>query len=54
MVAGFGLQAAVGWLTSQRLALPVEPYDVEMHYNDVRNKAWGLGGALPGDDSKDK
>ena len=54
VVAGFALQSAVGWLTSQRLALPVAPYDVERHYDDVRNKPWGLGGALPDGDSKDK
>ena len=48
VVAGFELQSAVGWLSSERLALPVDPYDVEKHYDKVRNKVWGLGDSLPG------
>lgn len=48
VVAGFELQAAVGWLTSRRLSLPVERYDAEEHYDNVRNKVWGLGDSLSG------
>jgi outer membrane protein TolC len=33
---------AVGRLTAQQLNLPVEYYDVTKHYNEVRDKWWGL------------
>lgn len=47
VVAGFRLQAAVGWLTAGRLGLSVDTYNVKAHYDDVRMKPWGLGEALP-------
>ena len=50
VVAGFELQSAVGWLTSRRLNLPVDTYDAKEHYGRVRNKLWGLGESLPGEE----
>lgn len=43
VVAAFRLRAAVGRLTARRLELPVAYYDVEAHYDEVRDKWWGLG-----------
>ena len=40
-VAGYGLLAAIGLLTAERLGLPIEVYDVTRHYNQVRDKWWG-------------
>ncbi|MDP6816047.1 MAG: TolC family outer membrane protein [Alphaproteobacteria bacterium] len=40
-VAGYQLLAAVGRLTAQQIGLPVEIYDPEKHYRQIRNKWWG-------------
>ncbi len=50
VVAGFELQSAVGWLSGERLALPIDPYDEKAYYDRVRNKVWGLGDSLPADE----
>lgn len=42
LVASFQLRQAIGELTAAKLSLPVEVYDVEKHYKDVRGKWWGL------------
>ncbi|MEX2453766.1 MAG: TolC family outer membrane protein [Rhodospirillaceae bacterium] len=42
LVATFQLRQAIGDLTAARLGLPVQLYDVEKHYREVRNKWWGL------------
>ncbi|HSD34616.1 MAG TPA: TolC family outer membrane protein [Alphaproteobacteria bacterium] len=42
IVAGFQLLAAVGNLTARDLDLPVEYYDYQADYLDVRNKLWGV------------
>lgn len=42
LVAAFQLRQAIGELTAVKLGLPVEVYDVEQHYRDVRGKWWGL------------
>lgn len=42
-VARYDLLAAVGNLTAQNLALPVELYDDSAYYSEVRSKWWGLG-----------
>jgi outer membrane protein len=36
------IKAAVGYLTADRLKLPVEPYDPRRHYEDVRNQWAGF------------
>jgi outer membrane protein len=41
-VAGYQVLAAIGRLTARDLHLNVPYYDVERHYKEVRNKAWGL------------
>jgi TolC family type I secretion outer membrane protein len=41
VVATYTLQGAVGRLTAQALGLPVEPFDVENHYDRVRDAWWG-------------
>jgi TolC family type I secretion outer membrane protein len=41
-VAAYQVLAAMGRLTAQDLHLDVPYYDVERHYNEVRNKFWGL------------
>ena len=43
MVAGLQLRDAIGQLTAQSLDLPVQYYDAEEHYRDVRDKFWGTG-----------
>lgn len=43
LVASFRLKSAVGALTAEALALPVEVYDINKHYNDVRGRWLGLG-----------
>lgn len=43
VVASYQLVAAVGRLTAAELDLPVEIYDVERHYEEVRDKWWGVG-----------
>ncbi len=42
-VAAMRLRAAIGTLTARDLALPVDYYNEVEHYNEVRNKPWGLG-----------
>lgn len=42
VVASFQVQAAIGKLTVDNLALPVKPYDVREHYESASNKVWGL------------
>jgi hypothetical protein len=42
IVAAYQTLAAVGTLTAADLQLPVELYDPEEHYSEVRNKWWGL------------
>jgi outer membrane protein len=42
LVATFQLRQAIGELTAGKLGLPVEIYDVEKHYKEVRGKWWGL------------
>lgn len=44
VVAAYQLIAAIGNLTARELALPVEYYDPGIHYDDVRDKLFGLGG----------
>ena len=46
IVASYRLQAAVGGLKADRIDLPVEPYDVETNYKDVRSRWFGLGNDL--------
>jgi outer membrane protein TolC len=41
-VAGFRLLSAIGRLTAHDLKLPVDYYDPGKHYDEVRNKWWGL------------
>ena len=45
IVASYGLAAAVGRLTARAIGLPVDIYDERRHYEAVRRKAWGFGGA---------
>ncbi len=42
IVAAYQTLAAVGTLTAADLQLPVERYDPEKHYREVRDKWWGL------------
>lgn len=42
LVAAFQVLAATGQLTAGRLSLPVQSYDYEAHYNEVRGKLWGV------------
>ncbi len=42
-VAEFNLSQQIGGLTAADLHLPVQLYDVQKHYNSVRNKAIGFG-----------
>jgi TolC family type I secretion outer membrane protein len=41
--AAYQVLLAVGRLTAREIALPVEYYDVEKHYRQVRNKFIGIG-----------
>jgi TolC family type I secretion outer membrane protein len=43
IIASYRLKAAVGELTATGVELPVEPYDPEAHYEQVRDKLFGLG-----------
>ncbi len=43
VVASYFLQAAIGRLSVDKLGLDVPIYDETLHYNAVRNKAWGFG-----------
>jgi outer membrane protein TolC len=42
IVAAYQTLAAIGKLTAVDLQLPVELYDPEKHYKEVRDKWWGL------------
>jgi len=46
IVASYRLQAAVGRLGAKAVGLPVEPYDVEKNYRNVRSRWFGLGNDL--------
>lgn len=46
IVASYRLKAAVGGLRVDEIDLPVEPYDVEANYEDVRSRWFGLGNDL--------
>ncbi|HSK38355.1 MAG TPA: TolC family outer membrane protein [Arenibaculum sp.] len=41
--AAFQVLAAIGQLTARQLGLPVEYYDPEIYYNEVRGKWYGTG-----------
>ncbi|CAN0557781.1 unnamed protein product [Laminaria digitata] len=43
LVATYQLRQAIGEATAEKLGLPVELYNVEKHYREVRGKWWGLG-----------
>lgn len=45
VVATFDVARSMGALTASNLKLPVEIYDVEKHYRDVKYKPWGPGGS---------
>ncbi len=45
-LAEFGLAAATGRLNAPELRLPVQLYDMDRHYQEVKNKGIGLGGGL--------
>jgi len=42
LVAAYQTLAAIGKLTAADLQLPVELYDADKHYREVRDKWWGL------------
>jgi TolC family type I secretion outer membrane protein len=46
IVASYRLKAAIGELTVVGIDLPVEPYDPEAYYLDVRDRLFGLGERL--------
>ncbi|MEZ5936191.1 MAG: TolC family outer membrane protein [Alphaproteobacteria bacterium] len=46
IVASYRLKAAVGALRPDGINLPVEPYDVEANYKNVRSRWFGLGNDL--------
>jgi TolC family type I secretion outer membrane protein len=48
VLASYRLKSAVGELTVVGLSLPVEPYEPEAYYSDVRNRWIGLGENLDG------
>ncbi len=51
IVAAYSLLSAMGRLTAQDLGLPVDVFDIEKAYQDVRNKLWGSDlPAAAGDD----
>lgn len=43
VVASYSLQASMGRLSVSSLGLEVRLYDEKIHYNEVRDKAWGFG-----------
>lgn len=47
--ASYQVIAAVGKLTARDLRLPVQLYDPEAHYKDVRDRWFGLGGPVDKD-----
>lgn len=46
IVASYRLKAAVGALRAEDIGLPVDVYDVETNYEDVRSRWFGLGNDL--------
>ena len=40
-VASFELAESIGGLTAKNLDLPIELYDPETNYRDVRDQRWG-------------
>jgi TolC family type I secretion outer membrane protein len=42
VVAGFQVLAATGQLTASRLGLAVQSYDPKVHYEEVRDRLWGV------------
>lgn len=52
IVASYRLKAAVGGLQADGINLPIEPYDVEENYRNVRSRWFGLGNDL-GDEHQD-
>jgi TolC family type I secretion outer membrane protein len=53
VIASYRLKAAVGELTVAGLDLPVEPYESEAYYADARNRLFGQGEDVDGDDRRD-
>jgi outer membrane protein len=49
IVASYRLKAAIGELTVVGIDLPVEPYDSEAYYANVRNRWINGGGDVAGD-----
>jgi outer membrane protein len=49
IVASYRLKSAVGELTVVGINLPVEPYNPDAYYLDVRNRLIGLGESLNAD-----
>jgi TolC family type I secretion outer membrane protein len=47
VLAMFQLKAAVGELTAEKLKLPIAPYKPEEHYEEVKDKWFGLGSETP-------
>ncbi len=45
-VAAVALLQTIGWLSAERLKLPVDYYDPAAHYGEVRNKWFGTDGGL--------
>lgn len=45
-VAEYNVAAAIGRLVAPELKLPVQLYDMDKHYNAVKNKLFGFGGGL--------
>lgn len=43
VVSSFALRKAVGWLTAERLGLPVKLYDPAIHYRATRDRWFGTG-----------
>lgn len=46
VVASYQVLSAVGRLTALELGLPVETYDMERYYREVREKWWGVGPSI--------
>ena len=46
IVASYRVKAAVGELTVVGIDLPVDPYNPDAYYLDVRNRLIGLGESL--------
>ena len=45
-VAEFNVAAAIGRLVAPELNLPVQLYDMDKHYREVKDKLYGFGGGL--------